>query len=200
MEHRIKVEETIIVEGLYDKSRLRQYLDADIIPTNGFAIFKSRDSLSMIKMAAEKKGIVVLTDSDRAGFLIRNHIKSAIPPQYVKHAYIPEIKGKEKRKPVPGKEGILGVEGVPAEIVIEALRKAGCRLDGTQAPSGRPVTKQDLFADGLSGRPDSGSKRQALCRLLSFPSRLSANALLEAINALFDYEQYKEIVDQLSSE
>jgi ribonuclease M5 len=201
MEQRIKVEEIIIVEGLYDKARLKQYLEADIIPTNGFAIFKDKDILSMIKMGAEKRGIVVLTDSDRAGFLIRNRIKSTIPPQYVKHAYIPEIRGKEKRKSAPSKEGMLGVEGVPANIVIDALRKSGCRLNGSVTPAGngRAVTKQDLFADGLTGKPDSAKKRQALCRLLSFPSRLSTNALLDAINALFDYEQYKEIVNKLSS-
>jgi ribonuclease M5 len=194
----IAVKEAIIVEGTYDQMRLKQYLDAVILPVHGFSVFKDKETLALIRALALRQGIVVLTDSDRAGFLIRNHIKSAVPAPYVKHAYIPEIPGKERRKARPGKAGLLGVEGVPPETVIEALSKAGCLIQAADLGHRQRISKQDLYALGLSGRPDSAKKRQALQKALSFPSRLSANALLEALNVLMDYETLQTALEALT--
>ncbi len=193
----IHIKEAVIVEGTHDKIRLKQYLDADIIPVNGFSLFKDQEMIALLRALACKQGIVVLTDSDRAGFLIRGHIKACVPGQYIKHAYIPEIPGKERRKAVPGKEGLLGVEGVSPEVVIKALEKAGCLMQEESVQSGRRMTKQDLFALGFSGRPESALKRQRLLKHLSFPSRLSANALLEALNALYEYDAFIELIAEI---
>jgi len=185
----IKIREAIIVEGVYDKTKLEQFIDAVIIPTNGFALFRDADRMEMIRKLAEKRGIVILTDSDRAGFLIRRHIQSCIPQEQIKHAYIPEIAGKEKRKRVPGKEGLLGVEGVSEEIIAKALQAAGC--NATQSEKMQSITKHDLFKAGLSGKQQSSYLRKELLKELNLPSRLSANGLLQMLNALFDYEEYQ---------
>lgn len=188
----IKINETIIVEGIYDKVKLEQFIDAVIFTTNGFALFKDTKSMGLIKRLAEKNGIVILTDSDRAGFLIRNHIKSFVQNQYIKHAYIPEIHGKEKRKAYPGKEGLLGVEGVDEDMIVNALMNAGCSLDGKKKENS--ITKIDLYRDGLTGKPGSSALRAHLLLELSLPSRISTNSLLQILNALYSFEEYKSLM------
>ena len=188
----LKIREAIIVEGIYDKVKLEQFVEAVILPTNGFALFRDSNRMKLIRKLAEKTGIIILTDSDRAGFLIRRYIQSCIPQEQIKHAYIPEIPGREKRKHVPGKEGLLGVEGVPKEIIRQALQSAECRF--IDKHNRRTITKQDAYRDGLSGKPNSSSLRAKLLQKLQLPSRLSTNALLEMLNALFTYEEYQEFL------
>ncbi|MGI6571069.1 MAG: toprim domain-containing protein [Caldicoprobacterales bacterium] len=185
----MKIKEAIIVEGIYDKMKLEQFVDATIIPTNGFALFSDKSLLEMIRRLAGKKGIIILTDSDRAGFLIRRYLQSCIPKEQIKHAYIPEITGKEKRKAAPGKEGLLGVEGISEEIIREALKNAGYQPAGRNDE--RLITKQDLFRDGLYGKQNSSSLRAELLNELQLPARLSVNGLLEVLNSLFTYEEYQ---------
>ncbi|NLY42722.1 MAG: DUF4093 domain-containing protein [Clostridiaceae bacterium] len=195
----MKIKETIIVEGTYDKIKLGQIVDAPIITTGGFSIFKDKAKMQLIRNIALKTGIVVLTDSDRAGFMIRNYIKQCVPAEYVKHAYIPEIKGVEKRKRLPGKEGLLGVEGISDALIRESLINAGCRIED-QVPKeqkGRKITKMDLFEDGLLGKKNSSTLRKKLTDKLGLPSRLSSNSLLEVLNILYTYEQYKEVIKGL---
>ncbi len=191
-----KIKETIIVEGVYDKIKLSRFIDGVIIQTNGFSIFKSKALMQSIKTLAEKTGVVILTDSDSAGFQIRNYIKQALPGDKVLHAYIPDIKGKEKRKQTAGKEGLLGVEGIDEDIIIEALKTAGCTLDGdkTSQKKGREITKADLFRLGLSGGNNSHELRDKLSKELGLPSKISANMLLDVINRLLTYEELCEIV------
>lgn len=191
----IKIQEAIIVEGIYDKMKLEQFVDAAIFPTNGFALFKDKERLEMIRQLARKRGIIIMTDSDRAGFLIRNHIQSCIPIEQIKHAYIPEILGKEKRKRAPGKEGMLGVEGVSEEIILQALQRAGCRTV-TDDDNQKIITRQDLYQDGLSGNKNSRILRTRLLKELNLPSRLSVNALLGMLNALFTYDEYKAFIKE----
>ena len=187
----IRIREAIIVEGRYDKNTLAQIVDAPILETSGFGIFHDRQRLALLRRLAETRGIIVLTDSDGAGFVIRNHLKGVLPQDQVKHAYIPDIYGKEKRKRAPGKEGLLGVEGMRPEILLQALRNAGADFEDAQAaPAREPVTKQDFFTLGLSGRPDSAAKRAALLQALSLPAHMSANALLQAVNVLFSREEF----------
>lgn len=190
----LKIKEAIIVEGIYDKKKLQPLVDACIIPTQGFRIFKDKEKMLMIKALAEKNGIVILTDSDQAGFKIRNHLKGCIPDGKIKHAYIPEILGKEKRKAAPSKAGLLGVEGMDDAVLAAALKKAGC-LSGNAPSPKKAVTRQDFYLDGLSGGEKSAQRRRALCRHLGFPARMSCGALLEAVNALMDYDAYRALVD-----
>jgi ribonuclease M5 len=196
----LKIKEAIVVEGRYDKNTLSQLVDTMIIETKGFGIFKDNERLSLLRRVARERGLVVLTDSDGAGFVIRNFLKGAIPPQQVKHAYIPDLFGKERRKRQPGKEGKLGVEGMRPQVLEEALRRAGVTfLDqepGEQAPR-RPITKADLFSAGLSGGPDSASRRQALLRRLDLPEHMTANAMLEALNVFCTYEEFQKAVSDL---
>ena len=187
----IPVKEVIVVEGRYDKNTLSQIFDAVIVETAGFGVFNDREKLALLRRLAEARGLVVLTDSDGAGFVIRNFLKGAIDPALVKQAYIPDIPGKERRKTAPGKEGLLGVEGMRPEILLQALRNAGADFEDAQAaPAREPVTKQDFFTLGLSGRPDSAAKRAALLQALSLPAHMSANALLQAVNVLFSREEF----------
>lgn len=193
-----------MVEGTYDKIKLSSIVDTLIIPTNGFSIFQDADKLKYLRSIAQKRGIIVLTDSDRAGFLIRNYIKQGMDPSQVKHAYIPDVPGKEKRKRQPGREGKLGVEGIETDILYAALQNAGATpLNGDELkPSGRnipsrQVTKLDFYKDGLTGGSQSAQKRRALAAKLSLPARLSANMLLETINSLLTYEEYRNLVDSL---
>ena len=188
----MKIKEAIIVEGIYDKMKLEQFIDAIIIPTNGFTLFKDTNRMKMIKKLAQKIGIIILTDSDRAGFLIRRHIQTFIPAEQIKHAYIPEIPGREKRKSTPGKEGLLGVEGVSREIILQALRNAKCKP--REDISRRTITKQDLFRKGLYGKNNSRYLRTELLRELQLPSRLSANNLLGILNVFFTYEEFQEFL------
>ena len=190
----IKSREAIVVEGRYDKNTLSQIVDAPILETSGFGIFKDKKQMDLLRKVAQKRGLIVFTDSDGAGFVIRNHMKGAIPGQHLKHAYIPDIPGKERRKSAPGKEGKLGVEGMRPEVLERALRQAGATiLDGaSQTQSGPPLTKADLFAAGLSGGEGSKEKRQALLKKLDLPEHLTPNAMLPVLSALFDRESLLE--------
>ena len=189
---KLKLRQAIVVEGKYDQNTLRQLVDTAIFTTNGFTGMKDPALLRLLQQAAQTTGLIILTDSDGAGFLIRNTLKSALPETGVLHAYIPDLPGKEKRKTAPGKEGLLGVEGMRPEILLKALRNAGAEFaDGSTPPPARePITKQDLFALGLSGGPESAKKRAALLKALSLPAHMSANALLQALNVLFSREEF----------
>ncbi|MDE6108541.1 MAG: DUF4093 domain-containing protein [Oscillospiraceae bacterium] len=192
----LRIKEAIVVEGRYDKNTLSQVVDAIILETAGFGIFKDEERLHLLRRLAAERGLIVLTDSDGAGFVIRNYLKGAVDPSLVKHAYIPDRPGKEKRKRKPGKEGKLGVEGLSSQVLLEALRQGGATfLDETEGekPTRRPVTKADLFAAGLSGTPDAAEHRAELLKKLDLPERLSPNAMLEVLNALYGYEGLVEL-------
>lgn len=193
----VKLREAILVEGRYDKNTLSQIVDAPILESSGFGIFKDKKQMALLRQVARKRGLIVFTDSDGAGFLIRNHVKSAIPAQYLKHAYIPDILGKERRKAAPGKEGKLGVEGMKPEVILEALRRAGATIEGEECRSVREITKQDLMDLGLSGGANSSARRLALLKKLDFPEHMSPNAMLQALNLLMELDELKEIVASL---
>ncbi len=194
----IKITQAVIVEGKYDKIKLTSLIDAYIIETGGFAIFKDEQKLALLRALAKRTGILILTDSDRAGFQIRAFLKGAITQGQVLHAYIPDVLGKERRKAVPSKEGKLGVEGIASQGLLDVLRKAGVCADAAQddaPPVPRPlVTKLHLYEDGLTGAPDSSDLRRELLKELDLPERLGANALVEAINAFYTPEQYRKAV------
>lgn len=186
----IKIKEVIVVEGRYDKNTLSQIVDATIIETTGFGIFSDRQKLELLRRLADKRGLIILTDGDGAGFLIRNYLKSAISKDSIKHAYIPDVIGKEKRKDTPSREGKLGVEGMPPDILIEALRRAGATFeDGPEHDSKRLITKADLYELGLSGKEGSRGRRHELTDRLGLPERLSSQSLLDVLNVLFDREE-----------
>jgi len=192
------IKECIIVEGVYDKIKLSGIVDTTIFATNGFAVFNNKKELETIKTLASKCGAVILTDSDAAGFKIRNFIKQALPKECVKHAYIPEIPGKERRKNRPGKEGLLGVEGISDEIIINALKNAGCSFDeSTEKKDDGKVNKTDFFMLGLSGGADSSERRKALCTKLNLPGKISANMLLDAVNSIMTREEFLKICNEL---
>ncbi len=193
----VKIKEAILVEGRYDKNTLSQIVDAPILETNGFGIFKDKKQMQLLRTVAERRGLIVFTDADGAGFVIRNHIKSAIPGKYLKHAYTPDIFGKERRKDKAGKEGKLGVEGMKKDTILEALRRAGATIEGEDAPETNAITKQDLMELGLSGGPDSAAKRLALLKKLNLPEHMSANALLQALNLLYSLEELQKLVSEL---
>ena len=194
----LKIKEAIVVEGRYDKNTLSQLVDTLIIETGGFQVLKDKRRLELLRRLAAAQGLIVLTDSDGAGFLIRNHLKGAIPAHQIKHAYIPDIQGKEKRKRTPGKEGKLGVEGMRPEVLEAALRLAGATfLEESAPPTGQPITKTDLYAAGLSGRPDSALRRGALLRRLALPEHLSANALPEVLSRLMDRDEFFDLCKTL---
>ena len=194
----LKIKEAIVVEGRYDKNTLSQIVDAPILETSGFGIMKDKQQLNLLRKVAQLRGLIVFTDSDGAGFVIRNYLKSAIEPKYLKHAYIPDIPGKEKRKRTAGKAGILGVEGMTPQVILDSLRRAGATFVNEDKPfnSGQ-LTKQDLMELGLSGGADSKQKRQALCKKLGFPELMSANALLQALSVLYTREQLEEILNDI---
>lgn len=193
-----RIKECIVVEGVYDKIKLSQFTDGAIFVTNGFSIFNRKKDIETLKTFAEKCGVVILTDSDAAGFKIRNYIKQALPRDKVKHAYIPAVKGKERRKEKPGKEGLLGVEGIDCDTIITALKNAGCTVDGqsNQAPEER-ITKTDLYLAGLSGGNDSADKRRRLCELMGLPGRISANMLIDSVNAIMPRAEFFELIKKL---
>lgn len=194
----VKIREAIVVEGRYDKNTLSQIVDAPILQTDGFGIMKDPEKLELLRAVAIKRGLIIFTDSDGAGFVIRNFLKSAIPGEYLKHAYIPDVPGKERRKSTPGKEGKLGVEGMTPEVILNCLRRAGATLEGEMAPSKcGEMTKLDMFLLGLSGGPDSKQKRMALKKMLELPEHMSANALLQALNLLYTKDEIIRIVDLL---
>ncbi|MBE7001631.1 MAG: DUF4093 domain-containing protein [Ruminococcaceae bacterium] len=191
----IKVREAIVVEGRYDKNTLSQIVDAPILETSGFGIMKDKAQLALLRKVAESRGLIVFTDSDGAGFVIRNFLKSAIPPEQLKHAYIPDVFGKERRKSAAGKEGKIGVEGMPPQVIVDALRNAGATIEGESAKrTVGNITKQDMMELGLSGGADSASKRLALLRKLGLPEHMSSNALLQALNLLTDLSTLQMLV------
>ena len=195
----LRIREAIVVEGRYDKNTLLQVVDTLILETGGFRIFKDPDQLALLRRAAEKRGLVVLTDSDGAGFVIRNHIKSVIPGSLLKHAYIPDVYGKERRKRQRGKEGKLGVEGMPPRLLEQVLRRAGATFldEGARSEeAGPPLTKADLFAAGLSGGADSGARRLALLKRLALPEHMSANGLLAVLNGCYSRGEALELLNQ----
>ena len=194
---KLRIQEAIVVEGRYDKNTLSQLVDTLILETAGFGIFKNQEQLALLRRAAQTRGLIVLTDSDGAGFVIRNRIKSAIPPRYLKHAYIPDVYGKERRKAKPGREGKLGVEGMPPVVLEEVLRKAQATILDENAPkpfSGPPITKADLCTAGFSGGTDSVQKRKDLLKRLELPEHLSANGLLAVLNHCYGPEEGRKLL------
>lgn len=188
-----KIREVIVVEGRYDKNALKQIVDATVVETHGFGVFNDRERLALLRRLAAERGLILLTDSDGAGFVIRNFLKGTIPKSRLKQAYIPDIHGKERRKAAPGREGKLGVEGMPPQILLEALERAGATFeDGALSAERRPITKADFYALGLTGGPDSAARRSALLKKLGLPERMTANALLEAVNILYTREEFLE--------
>ncbi len=189
----LKLHQAIVVEGKYDKITLSQLVDAPIFVTNGFGVFKDRPTMALLRAVAEKRGLVVMTDSDGAGLVIRNRLKSAIPPQYLLHAYIPDVPGKEKRKTAPGKAGLLGVEGMTPETLLSCLQAAGATVEESpEAARGPALTHADLYELGLSGRPDSKARRLDLQKRLGLPALMSTNALLTALNAIYTRDEFLE--------
>lgn len=190
----LKTDRIIIVEGKYDKIKLSSIIDAVIIETDGFGIFKDKQKQKLLRMLADNKGLVILTDSDSAGFTIRNFICGFVPKERIINAYIPDVFGKERRKDTPSKEGKLGVEGVSSSLIKEALEKAGVLCSEDNLSEKRVVTKTDFYLDGLTGGNDSKEKRLALLNYLSLPERITTNALIEIINSFMTYEDYKNAV------
>ena len=193
----VKIRQAIVVEGKYDQNTLSQLVDATIFQTRGFGVMHDKALLELLRKAAKTTGLIIFTDSDGAGFVIRNFLKGALPKEGVLHAYIPDIPGKEKRKRAPGKEGLLGVEGMTKEILLSALENAGADLGGEAAKKpGDTITKFDLYTVGLSGRPDSAAKRAAFLEKLRFPAHMSANALLDALNLLYTREEFLALFEE----
>ena len=194
----VKIEEVIIVEGRYDKNTLSQVVDAVILETSGFGIFHDKQKRKLFQKLAEQRGLILLTDSDGAGFVIRNYLKGFLPPERVKQAYVPDLYGKEKRKASPSKEGKLGVEGMRPEILLEALRRAGAHFVGQEQDRAatEKITKTDLFRLGLSGGESSREKRLVLLRQLDLPEHLSSDAMLDVLNALMSREDFFSLVLQ----
>lgn len=187
----VRIKQAIVVEGKYDKNTLSQIVDTAIFTTDGFGGMTNKTFLDFLRSVAQARGLVVLTDSDGAGFVIRNRLKSALPKEGVLHAYIPDVYGKERRKTSPGKEGKLGVEGMEREVLLQALRNAGADFEeGAATVEKEPITKTDLYELGLSGHQDSRERRRKLLKALNFPQHMSANAMLEALNILYGREEF----------
>ena len=193
----IRTDKTIVVEGKYDIIKLSAVIDGVVIPTGGFGIFKDKEKQALLRTLAEKTGLIILTDSDNAGFRIRRFIHNICGGKNVVDAYIPDLYGKEKRKVKASKEGKLGVEGMKPEIILEALRRAGATIEGEEGTSSHAITKQDLMALGLSGGADASSRRLALLKKLDLPEHMSANAMLQALNLLFSLEELTNIVETM---
>ena len=191
MEEKIKLTEAVIVEGKYDKIKLSNIIDAFIIETNGFAVFKDKSKLSFIKKLAKERGIIILTDSDHAGFMIRNYISSGVPKEQIKNVYIPDIFGKEKRKNAPSKEGKLGVEGMTKEVILASLEKAG--VSSTSSVCDNPITTVDFYDLGLTGGANSKAKRKAVCKALDLPEFLSTSSLISCINNFMTKEEFFDL-------
>lgn len=185
-----RISEVIVVEGKYDKNTLSQVVDAVIIETSGFGVFNNAQKQQLLRTLAQKRGLIVLTDSDGAGFVIRNFIKGCVDPKLVKNAYIPDVYGKERRKNAPSKEGKLGVEGMSPEVILECLRRAGATIDGDAAGASSGISKADMYKKGLTGKPDSAKKRAELLRSKALPERMTAEALLQVLNAIMTREEF----------
>lgn len=195
----IKLKEAVIVEGRYDKILLRSFIAAPIIETNGFRVFKDKEKQNLIRRLSETRGIVVLTDSDSAGFVIRNFLRGIVKTENIKHCYIPQISGKEKRKAQASKEGFLGVEGLDEKTITEALKKSGAVIEGSSSEdSGKEITKRDFYELGLSGKENSAKLRQQLLKKLGMPSYLSANAFLTLLNCFYTKKELSDILKEVS--
>ena len=203
----IRIREAVVVEGRYDRQKLRTFLDAPVLETSGFGIMNNKEQLMYLRRIALERGIVILTDSDGAGLVIRNYLRGSLPAECVKHAYIPQIAGKEKRKAHPGKEGLLGVEGMTEEVLLRALQRAGVRIlppeteedppqSGMDAPQKDPITHTDLYRLGYSGTAGSAARRAELCRALELPTHMSTSALLEALNLFCDRQTLEKLANQ----
>lgn len=193
----LKIREAIVVEGRYDKNTLSQVVDAVILETSGFSVFKDGEKLELLRRLAARRGLIVLTDSDGAGFVIRNFLKGAIPAHQVKHAYVPDVYGKERRKRAPGKEGKLGVEGMRPEVLVDALLKAGATVEGEKTASPRgELTAAHLFVLGLTGTADASNRRAALLRELKLPEHMNTKALLTVLNTLYTAEEVAELIQK----
>ena len=190
----IKISQAIVVEGRYDKNTLSQIVDAPIFETSGFHIMKDKATQALLRRVAMERGLIVFTDSDGGGFVIRNFLKQIIPAQYLFHAYIPDIYGKEKRKSTPGKEGKLGLEGMSREVILTALENCGANFHPNEK---QPITKQHLFALGLSGQANSSILRKQLLKKLELPEHMSANAMLKALDVLYSPEELADILKEL---
>ena len=186
-----KIKEVIVVEGRYDKNTLNQIVDTVIIETGGFGVFSDKEKLNLLRRMAEKRGLIILTDGDGAGFVIRNYLKGALNKEHVKHAYIPDIYGREKRKSSPSREGKLGVEGMKPDVIIAALKRAGATFEdiGLTVSSGG-ITKADMYLAGLTGTQGSAAKRQELIKKLDLPEKLSPTALLDVLNVLMSRDEF----------
>lgn len=195
---KIKISQAIVVEGKYDKIKLSSICDAVIIVTNGFGIYKNKETVELIRFYARQSGIIILTDSDSAGFRIRQHIKSIVPGGKIYNLYIPEIFGKEKRKNAPSKEGKLGVEGISADILRKTFEQAG--LLSEKCENSNPVTKMDFFQLGLNGSPDSSKMRGLVIEKLKMPKNLTTNALLEVINTMMSREEFYSLMEEICKE
>lgn len=186
-----RIKEVIVVEGRYDKNTLSQVVDAVIIETGGFGIFNDSQKRNLLKKLAESRGLIIMTDSDAAGFMIRNHLKGCIAPELIKHAYIPDIYGKERRKSAPSREGKLGVEGMSPQVILEALSRAGATFQGLEHTEDQSrISKADLYRKGLSGGENSAALRKELMKKLELPERLSAQGLLDVLNAIMSREEF----------
>lgn len=207
----IRLKQCVIVEGKYDKQKLSRLIDAVILTTDGFRIFRDREKRKLIQILAEKNGLLILTDSDKAGFLIRRHIKGLVPPDRITNVYIPEIRGKEKRKAAPSKEGLLGVEGLPDEVIREALERAGVHTEQPEEETASSeqtdktaavfpkITKLDFYRDGLSGRNGSARMRDKICIELNLPHYMTANSLLDILNATMTLPEYQALIKKVQS-
>ena len=193
----VKLKQAIVVEGRYDKKTLENIVDAPIFETSGFGVMHDTEKLRFLRRVASERGLIILTDADGAGFVIRNYLKGALPKEGVYHAYIPEIAGKERRKAHPGREGLMGVEGMTQDVILEALRRAGVEPEGESAPSRTPITRADLYAAGLTGHPGSAALRESLMTRLDLPRHLGTGALLDALNILLSREEFLELVQTL---
>lgn len=194
----LKTDKVIVVEGKYDAIRLANIVDAAILRTEGFGVFRDKEKQELLRTLAEKRGLLVLTDGDSAGMLIRNHIRNIVPAEQITDVYVPDLYGKEKRKDKPSKEGKLGVEGIPDDILIEALQKAGVTEEGdvrTVPSDERIITRMDFYRDGLAGGPNSKAKRLALQNALGLPERMTGKQLLRIINMMVSYDEYRALVD-----
>ncbi len=198
----LHTDKVIVVEGKYDEIKLSGIIDAPIIKTDGFGIFKNKEKQNLLLRLAKAHGLIIMTDGDSAGFMIRNFLGNKIPDEYITNVYIPDLYGKEKRKTKPSAEGKLGVEGIPDDIIISAFERAGITKDGDTPvkDKSRRITNLDFFEDGISGKPDSKARRTDFLRRLGLPERMSSNALLKIINLLITYDEYKELVNSETSE
>ncbi len=197
-----RIREVIVVEGKYDAIRLHSAVDATILQTDGFQIFKDEEQLELLRRMARERGLIVFTDSDGAGFVIRSYLSGAVDKEQIKHAYIPEIVGKERRKATASKEGLLGVEGVDNAVILEALRRAGATFEDATTPpfNGCGLTKADLFEMGLAGGADSAAKREQLQRALRLPAKLSANRLLEVLNTAVSRQEFENVMKTIEKD